>query len=183
QYLARESKAAYAYLESLKLSTPEPDAERLYYLLECARRLDRIDEMSGILDKLSEAYPQSAWRLEALVTAGNYYSPHNRRVRAEPLYRTCAESFAGDSQSAQCHWKIAWSDYLRDHSHAAALFRDHLKRYPDSDRASTALYFLGRIAELQADLSAARVYYEEINDGYPNYYYATLARERLRQAG
>ena len=39
--------------------------------------------------------------------------------------------------------------------------QEHLTRYPDSDRASTALYFLGRIAESKSDLGTARVYYEK----------------------
>lgn len=69
--------------------------------------------------------------------------------------------------------------YLRDPVTAATLLREHLTRYPDSDRVSTALYFLGRLAESRSDLGTARVYYEKIDKAFPNYYYAMLARERL----
>jgi soluble lytic murein transglycosylase len=63
------------------------------------------------------------------------------------------------------------------------MLREHLKRYPDSDHTSPALYFLGRIAESKQDWGAARVYYERINSLYPNYYYAMLARARLSRPG
>jgi len=179
RYLARDNKPAYEYLREFQASAPESEAERLYYLLESSRRLDHIDEMNATLEQLSRDYPQSHWRFQAVVSVANYYTAHDQPQQAEPLYRTCYESFPNEPQSAPCQWKVAWSSYLRDPSSAAGLFQDHLKRYPDSDRVSSALYFLGRIAESKSDWGTARVYYEEINNGYPNYYYAILARERL----
>jgi soluble lytic murein transglycosylase len=113
------------------------------------------------------------------MASANYYSSHNQPENADPLYRACSESFSGDPRSAPCQWKVAWPEYLRDPASAASLFEEHLKRYPDSERASAALYFLGRIAESKSDWGAARVYYEAINNTYPNYYYAMLSRERL----
>ncbi len=180
RYLARENKPAYEYLNSLQLATPEAEAERLYYLIECQRRLDRIDEMSATLGKLSQSSPQSYWRMRALTSAANYYVAHNQADTSQQLYRACADSFAVNPQSATCQWKFTWAEYLRNPAGAASLLQEHLKRYPDSDRTATALYFLGRVAELRSDPGTARVYYEEINSWYPNYYYAMLARDRLR---
>ncbi|HXA68088.1 MAG TPA: transglycosylase SLT domain-containing protein [Bryobacteraceae bacterium] len=179
RHLAREDKQAYEYLSSFQASTPEAEAERLYNLMECARRLDHIDEMRSILEKLSESYPQSIWRFNALLSAANYYTAHSQSDAAESVYHTCYEAFPNEPRSAQCQWRIAWTQYLRDSSGAASLLQEHLRRYPDSDRVSTALYFLGRIAESKADLGTARVYYEKIDKAFPNYYYAMLARERL----
>ncbi|HYL39117.1 MAG TPA: transglycosylase SLT domain-containing protein [Bryobacteraceae bacterium] len=179
RYSLREYKSAYEHLNSFQAAAPESEAERLYYLLECARRLDRMDEMSANLEKLSTAYPQSRWRLQGLLASANYYSAHNQPENAEPLYRACSDSFAGDARSAPCQWKVAWAQYLRDPASTASLFEEHLKRYPDSERAGAALYFLGRIAESKSDWGAARAYYDAINNSYPNYYYAMLARERL----
>ncbi|HEX4593599.1 MAG TPA: transglycosylase SLT domain-containing protein, partial [Bryobacteraceae bacterium] len=179
RHFAREDKQAYEYLSSFQATPAEREAERLFYLLECARRLDRLDEVKTILDRISASYPQSIWRFNALLSVANYYTAHSQSDAAEPLYRTCYEAFASEPRSAQCHWRIAWTQYLRDSASAAALLQEHLKRYPDSDRASTALYFLGRIAESKSDLGTARVYYEKIDKAFPNYYYAMLARERL----
>jgi soluble lytic murein transglycosylase len=78
-----------------------------------------------------------------------------------------------------CHWKVTWFAYLRDPAQAEGMLREHLTRYPASDQVSPALYYLGRIAESKSDWAAARVYYDTINNTYPNYYYAILARDRL----
>jgi len=182
RYLARDNKPAYAQFTSFEAQAGEVEAERLYYLIETARRLDRVDEMNATLAKLSASYPQSRWRRDALISAGNYYSAQKQLDAAQPLYQTCSDAFPNDPQSAPCSWKIAWAQYLKDQASAEKLFQEHLKRYPDSDHSSTALYFLGRIAELKSDWGSARAYYEEINDRFPNYYYAMLARDRLQSA-
>jgi soluble lytic murein transglycosylase len=178
-YMARDNKPALAQLNSFEAQPGEVEAERLYYLLQVERRLDRIDEMNAALAKLSSAYPQSRWRRDALISAGDYYNVQKQPENALPLYQACADSFPNDPQSAACHWKIAWAQYLKDQAGAEKLFQEHLKRYPNSDHSTTALYFLGRIAELKSDWGAARAYYEEINRRYSNYYYAMLARDRL----
>ena len=77
-YLAHENESAYKYLSSFQATAPEPEAERLYYLLECQRRLNRFDDMNATLEKLGQAFPQSHWRLEALVSVANYYIAHNQ---------------------------------------------------------------------------------------------------------
>jgi soluble lytic murein transglycosylase len=183
QYQAAEYKPAYQHLLSFQAATAGAEAERLYYLVQCARRLDKIDEMAAHLNRLSEQYPQSMWRLQALISVATYYSAHDQKDTAESLYRTGFASFPNDPRSAYCHWKVAWAEYLRDPLAAAPLLKEHLTRYPDSDHASPSIYFLGRIAETNQDASAARVYYEKLNSLFPNYYYAMLARERLAQSG
>ena len=52
QYLAGEYKPAYQHLSSFQAGTAEVEAERLYYVAQCARHLDRIDEMTANLDRL-----------------------------------------------------------------------------------------------------------------------------------
>ena len=183
QYLAGDYKPALEHLSSFQASSAEPEAERLYYLAQCERRLDHFDAMAKNLDQLSSAYPQSAWRLQALIAAANFYAAHDQKEAAMPLYRACYESFPNDPRSAQCHWKFAWADYLRDPPSAAALFREHLSRYPESDHITAAIYFLGRIAESSQDPGAARVYYELLSGSFPNSYYAMQARKRLSQPG
>ena len=179
RYLAREYRETYSYLGSFEVSTPEAEAERLYYLLQNARHLDKIDEMNAALERLSKSYPLSRWRLQALLAVAGYYGLRNEPASYEPVYRACYESFPSDPQAAQCHWRVTWAEYLRDPGGAAPMLREHLQNYPDSDHATAALYFLGRIAEAKGDRAAARSYYDELNTAYPNYYYAVLARERL----
>jgi soluble lytic murein transglycosylase len=178
-YFDRENESAYKYLSSFQATAPDAEAERLYYLLECQRRLNRLDEMNATLEKLAQSYPQSHWRLEALVAVGNYYVAHDQPDAAQPLYRTCFEAFPGDPQSAACHWKVTWWTYLHEPAQAEGMLREHLTHYGASDQASPALYYLGRIAESKSDWAAAHAYYDALNSAYPNYYYAVVARERL----
>jgi soluble lytic murein transglycosylase len=180
-YNAKETLRAQKYLETLELSAPEADAERLSYLVLCARRLKNQDQVHANLDKLGRLYPQSKWRLDALMADANSHLIENNLDLYEPLYRACYESFPKDPQAAICHWKIVWGHYLRRQLDAADLLRAHLRMFPASDEAPAALYFLGRLAEASSDAGSARAYYDEIAREYPNYYYTVLARERLKQ--
>lgn len=179
RYTAQENAVAYKYLAALEVASPEADAERLYYLMQSARRLKNLDEMDALTAKLSRLHPNSPFRLEAVIAAANRYLTENKIDQYEPLYRACFESFPKDKQAAGCHWKVAWVHYLRRESDSADLLRAHLRLFPASENASAALYFLGRLAEQSRDRAAARAYYDEIAREYPNQYYAMLARDRL----
>jgi soluble lytic murein transglycosylase len=178
-YDAQDTAAAHRELAALESLAPDADAERLYYLLQCARRLNNQEEVTSIVDQLGRLYPASPWRLQALVSAANRYLTENQMDAYEPLYRACYESFPKDSEAAVCHWKVTWGHYLRRRSDAADLLRAHLRLFPAAESASAALYFLGRLAEDARDLSSAQTYYNEVAREYPNQYYAVLARNRL----
>lgn len=180
-YAAGRTAAAYAHLKSLELSSPDADAERLYWQAECARRLDRDDEQLQLVDRLGAGYPQSPWRLKALVSAANRRLIQNRPESYERLYRACYEAFPDQPQAAYCHWKVAWSAYLQRRPEAAAALRAHLRDYPGSEKADAALYFLGRLSEAARDFAAAKAYYSEAASRFALHYYAALARDRLAQ--
>jgi soluble lytic murein transglycosylase len=177
-YFAAQTTAAYAYLRELELHSEEADAERLYYMAECSRRLDQDDRLKDAIQRL-ERYHDSPWRLKALVSAGNRYLVEDRPADYLPIYRACAESFDAP-QAGYCHWKIAWYAYLHRQADAAGLLREHLAKFPGSEHAPAALYFLGRLAEA-SDPPAAKSYYAEIAARFPNAYYADLAEDRVTQ--
>ncbi len=182
-YESKDTLRAQQYLHDLKVSSPEADAERIYYLLQCARRLKNQQAADSALDQMAHLYPTSKWRLEALIAAANRYLVENQLDAYEPLYRACYESFPNEPQAAGCHWKVVWGHYLRRRADAADLLRAHLRLFPASENASAALYFLGRLAQASNDTNAARSYYDEIVREYPNYYYTVLARQRLEELG
>src|SRR5579871_6271978 len=182
-YSGKTTIAAHRYLSTLEIGSPEQDAERLYYLLLCARRLDNQEEVTEIVDRLGRLYPNSKWRMQALVAAASQYLIQNQMDSYEPLYRACYESFPKDPQAVDCHWKVTWGHYLRRREDAGDFLRAHLRLFPGSENASAALYYLGRLAEGAHDSSAAFAYYSEITREYPNYYYCMLARDRLTQLG
>jgi soluble lytic murein transglycosylase len=182
RYQEREYQAAYTYLKALEIPASDADQERLYYVAQCARRLDKEDEMNAALDQLSRSYAQSHWRLEGLTAVAGYYALRNQPEKFEPLYRACYESFPADSQAASCQWKTAWQQYLRDQPAAASMFEAHLRSYPGSENTTAALYFLGRIEEAKGERAGAHTYYERLSASFPNYYYSMLARERLKDS-
>jgi soluble lytic murein transglycosylase len=179
-YLAGDAGKAFKYLKALHVSRPEADAQRLYYLTEAARKSGDDTEMLDAVKQLGEHYPQSVWRLKALVDAGNRYLLTNDREKYTPLFKAASDTFPSDSSTAYCHWKVTWDAYLADKPERVALLREQVEHYADDSRAGTALYFLGRIAELNSSYGEARAYYDRLSAQYPHYFYGVLARQRIR---
>ncbi len=86
--------------------------------------------------------------------------PTEERVPAALL--NLGETFAGENPDS-----------------AAYYFREVATRYDQSDRAPTAWYKLGQLAELEQDLTAARDAYQEVVRRFPRSPEANLARDRL----
>lgn len=177
-YQAGDAIAALRDLESLHVAKSEVDAERLYYVTESARKAGDDAAMMDAVKDLAERYPESPWRLKALVTAGNRYLQTNERDKFEPLFKAAYDTFPADNTTAYCHWKVAWAAYLADSPDRVSLLRDQVVNYPDDSRAGTALFYLGRIAESGEKYGEARAYYERLSSQYPHYFYAVLARDR-----
>ena len=117
------------------------------------------------------------------MAAANRYAIDRQPAAAQALYRACFASLPDAPKAPGCQWKYVWKDYLDSHAGARDALLDHLRRYPGSEKASAALYFLGRIAQSGRDFASARAYYEEIVTLYPNEYYTTLAHQRLEENG
>jgi soluble lytic murein transglycosylase len=150
--------------------------------VECARRLQNDADMMAAVKTLGQVHGGSAWRLKALVSAGNRFLIDNRAEEYVPLYRAAAEEFPSAPDAALYHWKVAFYQYLHGKSDAGSLLREQISRYPGQSNAAGAVYFLGRQAESERDFSAARVYYEWLASARSNYYYGMLARDCLARA-
>jgi soluble lytic murein transglycosylase len=179
-FLKGSVKVACTYLRGLDLAQSDADAERLYDVGECARRESDDGEMMSTIERLGRLYPKSPWRLRALVSAANRYLLVNRPDDYLPLYRAAYQDFPADAVTGLCHWKVTFHAYMQGQADAGRLLREHLRSYPAHFTAGAALYFLGRRAERENDLSAARTCYQRLPQAFENHYYATLARERLR---
>ena len=180
-FLNNNAKAAFEYLTALKVDESEADAERLSYLVRCARKLDRHADVKPLLDHLEQQHAASPWRLEVLIFVADQARTDNDPGTYLPLYRACAATFSKDPRAAWCHWREAFESYRKDGDDAFDLLRSHLQQYPDSTDVNDALYFLGRLSERKNDDASARACYEELIARFPNTYYAVLARDRLMQ--
>ena len=181
-FLSGNTAVAYPYLRGLDLPESDADAERLYYLVECTRKLMDDDEMMAALQRLAARYRQSPWRLKALFSAANRFLLANRPDDYVPLYRAAYQDFPSEPSSAQSHWKVTFQAYLTDPKNAASLLREHLQNYPGAATAGAALYFLARTGESENDTASARAYYQRLASAFANTYYAMLARDRLSRA-
>lgn len=181
EFRLSDYRGARQHLEKLKIAHSEADAERLYYLAECARKLNEEAEMVETIQKMGKLYPKSVWRLKALVSAGNRFLYSREADKYDPLYKAAYETFPDDSSTAYCHWKIAWDAYLKRSAEAESLMREQVKRYPADSKAASALYFLARLAETAGDRAASRAYYDELAAMFPNYYYGVLAFQKLAE--
>ena len=95
-YFKGKASAAATYLRGLELAVPEADAERWYYLEECARRMGDDEAMMAAVKTLGERHPKSPWRLGAVVSAANRYLLVNRADAYIPLYRPAYQDFPDD---------------------------------------------------------------------------------------
>lgn len=173
-------QAAFQYLIALKVDDPESNAERLSYLIRCARKLDRHADVKPFLKQLEEQHPSSLWRLDALIFVADQARIDNDRDGYLLLYRACAATFSGDPRSAWCHWRIAFDSYRTGANEAYDLLRKHIQQYPDSQDVNDALYYLGRLDEQKNDLASAHACFNELVARFPNTYYAVMARQRLQ---
>ena len=181
-YLAGRTASAWPYLRGLEIADSEAAAERLYYLVECARRRNDDAEMMSTLQQLAARYRQSPWRLKALTSAANRYLLLNRPDDYVPLYQAVYQDFPASAPAALSHWKVAFQAYLHDREDASRLLQEQLQQYPGHSSAGAALYFLGRRLERSGDAAGARACYQKLASAFENHYYAMLARDRLKLA-
>jgi len=173
--------AACDDLNHMQLNPGEAEAERIYYVAECAHRAGDETQVGTALDRLTAQYPKSSWRLKAMIAAAGRSWVKNQPQSYLPLYQAAYQDFPDDPQAVLWHWKVAFRAYFERRGDAENLLREQLRNYPGSGSAAAALYFLGRLAEDAQDLGAARLYFERVMTAMEGYYYAAEARERLRR--
>ncbi|HEX4773748.1 MAG TPA: transglycosylase SLT domain-containing protein [Bryobacteraceae bacterium] len=178
-FLSKNTAAAFQYLSALKVDDPEADAERLNYVVQSARKLDRHANVKPFLNDLEKSHPTSLWRMSTLILVADQARTDNDRAMALGLYQACATTFGKEEKAGWCQWQVTFDAYKRDASDAYDLLRAFLHQYPGSQDANDALYFLGRLNERKGDFASARACYERLTGIFPNTYYAVLARQRL----
>jgi soluble lytic murein transglycosylase len=158
--------------------------QKLFDDLEIARNRDDENGVNSYLAQLRERAPRSTWLQEGLFVAANMYMLKHDYDHAIDNYREIHQRFPDGPRAAYAHWRAAWLD-LRQGRNDSALrqFREQVELYPSATEATAAMYWAGRLLEEKGDRSAARAWYAKLSDRYRNYYYAILARERLRSLG
>ncbi|MBM3755712.1 MAG: hypothetical protein FJW38_17215 [Acidobacteria bacterium] len=175
---ARRYAGVRAGLAALTLTTPEADAERTGLLYDTARRMNLEADRTAAFRRLAMNHVGSRAYLDALLAEADRHLRENEFTAYEPLYKACADKYDRDEKASFCHWKVVWSSYLRRRAGAEQLLREHLQRFPHSEKANAALYFLGRIEEKRHKPAFARAYFDAAASRFPNTYYALIAADR-----
>jgi soluble lytic murein transglycosylase len=170
-------------LESLKLSDPELDAERIYTLSQVQRSAKVEAEMFAAIEQVVSTYPQSPWAEEALFAAGNYYWMNLNRGRAAEYYQRIVSAFPTGKYVLVAQWRIAWTAYMLRQPDAAGRFEQYLMKYPTSPQVVNALYWLGRSYERADNTPHARSFYLAAVERFPQTYFGEKAAQRLREIG
>jgi len=166
-------------LASLPPMSGEPDAQRQYLLLEMER--PDVARVEQTLSSLRGSYPSSPWFEEGLYSAANLYLLRPDYEHAAALYGEMAQRFPAGKYAPYAHWKAAWLNFrLGRKDEAKRLFEKQVDLYPTSNQVVPSLYWRGRMAEDEHDYARARACYQKIQDRFRHYYYADVARTRLR---
>lgn len=163
----------------------ENGARRLYLLMELAR--DRQDDAAQqqAVAELERRFPKSPWLAEALFSSGNMYLLRKDYPQAVNYYSYLAEHFPASKYAAAAHWRAGWLSYRQGlYAQAAKIFDDQIRLFPDSSDTAAALYWRGRIYEMEEHKPTyAAADYKTVVRTYQHFFYAQMARERLAALG
>jgi soluble lytic murein transglycosylase len=159
----------------------EINAHRLYLLGQVAFATNDNDTFYRTVDELRQAAPASPWLEQALITAANLHLVHHEYDQALDAFRESQQRFPNGPRGSYVHWKAAWLT-LRQGRNAEAekAFEEQIALYPSGAETPAALYWRARLAEEDNQPLMARAFYQKISDRYRNFYYAELARQRMK---
>lgn len=175
------SRDARQLLTSMGAQSGEAEAQRLYLLGETARSTSDEDAALRTIAQLREYGPASPWLEQALYSAANMNLLKRDYDHAIDFYRELEQRFPKGTRVSYAHWKAAWLAFRQGRTDEARKgFEDQIALYPNSGEIPAALYWRGRMAEEEKNPGMARAFYQKLSDRYRNFYYAELARQRLK---
>ncbi len=174
-------KEAKPILISLGTQTGDAEAQRLYLLSEIEHSSNDEQSVQRTLNDLRQFGPSSPWLEQALLSAGNMYLLKRDYDHAIESFHELQQRFPKGTKASYAHWKSAWLSFRQGRTDVARQgFENQLVQYPDSAEVPNALYWRARIAEEEHNPAMARAFYQKLSERFHNYYYAELARQRLK---
>jgi soluble lytic murein transglycosylase len=168
--------------QALPDSHDENGARRQYLLMELARNRNDDDEQQRIVAQMKTDFPQSPWLAEALFSSGNMYLLRRDYATAAGYYSYLAIQFPSHKNAAAAHWRAGWLNYRQGlYSDAARMFDEQIKLFPNATETAAALYWRGRLYEVQENnraLAASNI--APCFRVYQHFFYAQMARQRRR---
>src|SRR5258706_9550239 len=159
----------------------EINAHRLYLLGQVAFATNDNPTFYRTVDELRQAGPASPWLEQALLSAANLHLVHHEYDQALDAFREAQQRFPTGARASYVHWKAAWLTLRQGRNEdAKKAFEEQIALYPSGGETPAALYWRARLAEEDNQPGMARAFYQKLSDRYRNFYYAELARQRMK---
>jgi soluble lytic murein transglycosylase len=174
-----------AQARALPDTNDDNGARRLYLLMELARDHQNETGQQQLVEELKQRFPQSQWLAEALFSSGNMYLLKKDYASAASYYGYLAAHFPASKNASAAHWRAGWLNYRQGlYADAAKIFDDQIRLFPSSPDTSAALYWRGRLYEMEDHKPAVAVAnYKAVVRTYQHFFYAQMARQRLVALG
>jgi soluble lytic murein transglycosylase len=174
-----------AQVQGLADTNDENGARRLYLLVELARDRNDTEDQQRIVTLMETRFPQSQWLAEALYSSGNMYMLRRDYPNAVNYYGYLAAHFPESKNASAAHWRAGWLSYREGlYADASRMFDEQIRLYPNASETSSAIYWRGRLYEMQDHQPAlAAANYRTLVRAYQHFFYAQMARERLAALG
>jgi soluble lytic murein transglycosylase len=175
----RDAKQVLAALGGV---SGEENAQRLYLLGQVAWAANDNDAFYRSVDDLRQSAPSSPWLEQALLSAANLHLVHHEYDQALDAFREAQQRFPSGARASYVHWKAAWLTLRQGRNEDAKKgFEEQIALYPTGAEAPAALYWRARLAEEDNQPEMARAFYQKLSERYRNFYYAELARQRIKR--
>ena len=159
----------------------EINAHRLYLLGQIAWAGNDNETFFRTVNELRQAAPASPWFEQSLLSAANLHLVHHEYDQALDTYREMQQRFPDGTRASYVHWKAAWLTLRQGRTEEAKkAFEEQIALYPSGAETSAALYWRARLAEEENQPLKARAFYQKLSERYRNFYYAELARQRMK---
>jgi soluble lytic murein transglycosylase len=159
----------------------EENAERLYLIGQVAFAASDNDAFYRSVEELRQAAPASPWLDQALLSTANLHLVHHEYDQALDAFRESQQRFPAGPRASYVHWKAAWLTLRQGRNEdARKAFEEQIALYPSGAETPAALYWRARLAEEDNQPAMASAFYRKLSDRYRNFYYAELARQRMK---
>jgi len=176
-----KNRDAKQVLALLGYVSGELNAQRFYLLGQIAWAANDNETFYRTVDDLRRAAPASPWLEQALLSAANLHLVHHEYDQALDAFREAQQRFPDGPRASYVHWKAAWLTLRQGRNEdAKKAFEEQIALYPSGAETPAALYWRARLAEEDNQFVMARAFYEKLSDRYRNFYYAELARQRMK---
>ena len=158
---------------------PDLEAQRLDLLLQAHAQQDDASAMTQDLAALDATYALYPAYADALSAAGIFYYRKLNWQEAAHHYRRLVDLFPQNEHLRDDGWRLAWCDYHLGDPKTIDVMVWYLRRFPDSSRAPSAVYWLGRLEEDRGSPAEARALYSLLAKRFAHAYYQKQAAARL----